>query len=311
MADLNWTQLREQTIGRLELRAFPPTVNLPALPHAVTEFIEQSQNPEVGIKELSTILETDTGITTELLRYVNSTYFGLRNKARNVLQALTMLGGKQSRMFVVTTGMQAAIQSRQSKLLNQSCFWNASLQKAIFAREVAALLGADQDLAFAAGLMQDFLLPVLTNDLYDFYTPFAAEREKLPSMLTTYEQGTYGWDHAIAAAALGANWKLPDDLICCILLHHSGLKLHNHPLLGKTAAFAVATSGLLPDQLRQAYDGLEQLLELEKRWPEFHLQELVETVDQKHAEIGLGVQNDFPLSRRCRAVLEESAEALS
>lgn len=309
MADINWTQLREQTVGRLEMRALPPTIKLPALPHAVTQFIEQSQNPNVGLKQLSTILETDTGITTELLRYVNSTYFGLRNKARNVLQALTLLGQRQSRMFVVTTGMQAAIQSRQSKLLHQGCFWNASLQKALFAREVAELLGADTDLAFSAGLMQDFLLPVLTNDLYDFYSTFVTDRETLPPLLTTHEQGTYAWDHAIAAATLAANWKLPDDLICCILLHHSGLKLHNHPLLGKTAAFAVATSGLLPDQLRQVYNGLEQLMELEKVWPEFHLDELVETVDRKHAEIGLGVQNDFPLSRRCRTVLEECAKA--
>lgn len=309
MADINWTQLREQTVGRLEMRALPPTIKLPALPHAVTQFIEQSQNPNVGLKQLSTILETDTGITTELLRYVNSTYFGLRNKARNVLQALTLLGQRQSRMFVVTTGMQAAIQSRQSKLLHQGCFWNASLQKALFAREVAELLGADSDLAFSAGLMQDFLLPVLTNDLYDFYSSFVTDRETLPPLLTTHEQGAYAWDHAIAAATLAANWKLPDDLICCILLHHSGLKLHNHPLLGKTAAFAVATSGLLPDQLRQVYNGLEQLMELEKVWPEFHLDELVETVDRKHAEIGLGVQNDFPLSRRCRTVLEECAKA--
>lgn len=309
MADINWTQLKEQTIGRIEMRALPPTIKLPALPHAVTEFIEKSQDPEIGIKELSAILETDTGITTELLRYVNSTYFGLRNKARNVLQALTMLGHKQSRMFVVTTGMQAAIQARQSKLLHQGCFWNASLQKAIFSREVAALLGADLDLAFAAALMQDFLLPILSNDLYDFYSTFAGEREKMPPTLSAYERGAYGWDHAIAAATLASTWKLPDDLTCCILLHHSGLKLFNHPLLGKTAAFAVAVSGLLPDQLRQVYDGLEQLLDLEKQWPEFHLQQLVETVDQKHAEIGLGVQNDFPLSRRCRAVLPESLEA--
>lgn len=307
MADINWTQLREQTVGRLELKALPPTIKLPALPHAVTEFIEKSQDPGVGLKDLSTIIETDTGITTELLRYVNSTYFGLRSKARNVLQALTMLGQRQSRMFVITTGMQAAIQARQSKLLNQSCFWNSSLQRAIFAREVAGLLDADPDLAFSAGLMQDFLLPVLTNDLFEFYSEFAGDRAKMPTTLTSYEQTKHGWDHAIAAASLASVWKLPDDLTCCILLHHSGLKLHNHPLLGKTSAFAVATSALLPDQLRQTYDGLEQLVQLEKVWPEFHLEQLVETVDQKHSEIGLGVQNDFPLSRRCRTVLEEMA----
>ena len=35
--------------------------------------------------------------------------------------------------------MQAAVRAKQSKLINQSVFWNASLQKALFAKEVAQL----------------------------------------------------------------------------------------------------------------------------------------------------------------------------
>ena len=77
---------------------------LPALSAAVTQFIDRSNDPKASLKELAKIIETDAGITVELLRYVNSTYIGLRNKAGTVLQALTLLGQRQSRMFVPRTG---------------------------------------------------------------------------------------------------------------------------------------------------------------------------------------------------------------
>jgi len=47
---------------------------------------------------------------------------------------------------------------------------------------------------------------------------------------------------------------------------------------------------------------------LQEKWPAFDLEKLAATVDEKHAEIGMGVQNDFPLSRRCRPVLANDAK---
>jgi hypothetical protein len=65
-------------------------------------------------------------------------------------------------------------------------------------------------------------------------------------------------------------------------------------------------SALLPDQLRQQYNGLELLLMLQQKWPAFQLETLVAEVDKEHGEMGMGVNNDFPLSRRCKAALEAS-----
>jgi serine/threonine-protein kinase len=306
MAELDWTAIREEALGTFTLAALPPTLKLPALPHAVTLFLQKSNDPKAEAKELSQIIETDTGLTVELLRYVNSTFVGLRNKAKNVHQALTLLGMRQSKMFVVTTGMQAAVQSKQSKLINQSCFWNASLQKALFAKEVAVLLKADGDTAFAGALLQDYLLPVLTNDLFDAYLKFVETRERQVESMCDFEEQAFGWDHALAAACLAHRWNLPDDLVCCILFHHRGLRLLTDPQLGRSPVAAVAISALLPDQLRQSYQGLEQLLLLQSKWPAFDLMRLAEAVDEKHAKLGMGVRNDFPLTRRCRLAFDGS-----
>jgi len=311
MADLDWAGIRAEYLGDFTLAALPPTLKLPALPHAVTLFVQKSNDPNASMKDLAQIVETDTGLTVELLRHVNSAYFGLRNKAKTVAQALSLLGARQSKMFIISTGMQAAVQARQSKLINQACFWNASLQKALFAKEVAALLRTDADAAFAGALMQDYLLPILTNDLFEHYLKFVQSRDRQPGTLCEYEQNTFGWDHALAAACLAYRWKLPDELVCCILFHHRGLQILADRQLGRSPAAAVAISALLPDQLRQCYDGLEQLLVLQSKWPAFNLIQLAETVDEKHQQMGIGVRNDFPLTRRCRPAFDAATAALS
>jgi len=107
----------------------------------------------------------------------------------------------------------------------------------------------------------------------------------------------------LAAACLACRWFLPDDLVCCLLFHHRGLRILLDARLKRTAVAAVALSALLPDQLRQDFRGLEQLRALEEKWPQFDLMKLTEVVDEEHERLGLGVRNDFPLSRRCRPVL--------
>jgi len=154
--------------------------------------------------------------------------------------------------------------------------------------------------AFAGALLQDYLVPVLTNDLFESYLEFVQSRSRQPETLCEFEQNRFGWDHALAGACLAHRWNLPDDLVCCILYHHSGLRILAHPTLGRSPVAAVALSALLPDQLRQHYHGAELLSRLEQKWPAFQIEPLAEAVDRQHEAMNLGVRNEFPLSRRCR-----------
>ncbi len=305
MSEIDWEKIRSDAIGEFTLSALPPFIELPALPHAVTKFVQTANKPDATLKDLARIIETDTGLTVELLRHVNSSFMGLRHKASNVLQALTLLGMRQSKNLIITTGMQAAVRSKKSKLINQQCFWNASLQKALFAREIAVLLKTDADTAFAGAMLQDYLLPVVTNDLFREYLEFVDNRHDLSENICDFERQQFGWDHAIAAACLSCRWHLPDDLVCCVLFHHRGLRILTDAQLKRTPAAAVALSALLPDQLRQDYRGLEQLFHLQKKWSAFNLQDLAIRVDELHESFDMGVRNDFPLSRRCQLAFDD------
>jgi HD-like signal output (HDOD) protein len=306
---MNWAKLADEALAGFDLSALPPTVELPALPHAVTLFVRRSRDEAVPLHELAQILETDSALTIELLKYVNSSANGLRNKATTVLQAITLLGCARCRLFVIATGMGAAVRAQCSKLIDQTAFWSDTLQKAIFAREIALLLRTDPDVAFVGALLQDFLLPFLTNSLTDDYRKFIESRETPLVMLSKFEATQFGWDHALAGACLAHGWDLPGELVCCILYHHGGLQILTDPRLGRSPVAASALSALLPDQFCQDDHGFELLTKLEQKWPAFRLEPIAESVDRQHQEMGLGVRHDSTLLQWCKNLGHGASDA--
>ncbi|HEY2249571.1 MAG TPA: HDOD domain-containing protein, partial [Planctomycetaceae bacterium] len=194
---IDWATLLQDALGDFAVAALPPTMRLPALPLAVTQFIQKSNDPRARLQDLAKIIETDSALTLELLKHVNSAFVGMRTRASSARQALMLLGMRPSRNLLMTVGTKAAVQARQSRLVNQNCFWNEALQKALFAKEVAVLLKTDPEVAFAGSLLQDYLLPVLTNELYDDYLEFIKMRDRRAVNLWDFEQATFGWDHAL------------------------------------------------------------------------------------------------------------------
>jgi HD-like signal output (HDOD) protein len=299
---LDWAAIRDEALAGLATSMVPPTVQLPALPYAVTLFAQRSRDETVPLQDLAKILETDAGLTSKLLKYVNSSFLALQNKVGSVLQALSLLGCQHSRRFVIATGMEAAIRAHNSKLINQNAFWSTNLQKAIFSREIALLLKTDPEVAFLGSLLQDYLLPVLTDELFDDYREFVQSRDTTAKTLSEFEQARFGWDHGLVGACLAYGWNLPDELVCCIRYHHSGLQILTDPRLGRSPVAATALSALLPDQFCQDHHGLELLKKLERNWPAFSLERLAESVDGQYLHMSLGIHNDFPLLPRCKSL---------
>lgn len=305
---VHWQQLRETNLGVHFEDIIPPNVKLPMLPSVVIEFTRKAEDPDISTQKLTKIIESDAGITTELLRYVNSSMVGLRNKASSVQQALNLLGIRTVKLFLITTGMKSALSSRQSKMVNLKNFWATNLERALFSREIARLLGADSDLAFAASMLQDSLLPVLTNELYKYYVSYAELPEESTLNLTSFEDQTFRWNHTLATAAVMHHWGFPDDLICCILFHHKGLMVLSEAELAKSPIAAVAVSSLLPDPLNQERNGLGRLHKLQSLWPRFELGKVVEAVDTQFQELSPGVSPDFPLKHRYEKMMEKLVE---
>ncbi|MEO2036531.1 MAG: HDOD domain-containing protein [Planctomycetaceae bacterium] len=311
---LQWSELRSSALESIKTQEIPDNIELPALPQAVTEFVDQSANPDFEFQQLAAIIEKDAGLTCELLRYVNSAAIGLSTAIGNVAQALSHLGINTARTYLMAAGVKAATRSQQSRLLNPRHFWNTSLQRGLFARAVGQSLKLDSGLCFMGGLLQDFLLPVLTNRFDSEYIAYMELNSREGRDLCDWEQETFGWDHAKAGACVAHAWRFPDDLLCALFYHHELKTTLQRPEMEFFNLFPVTCAALLPDQLTQTTSGIRELIRVDGQCSAINLDSLCNAVDEQQMQQAEGYEIPHHLQKlveeeRNRMTNESSAGA--
>lgn len=295
---VDWTALRSAHLPEPDSSPLPPNIELPIFPRVVTEFMRRVEDPNTEIREIAKIIETDTNLTCDLLRHVNSAAFARRSKANSAVQALTTLGLRRCKLFLLTAAAQSSVRGMKFGLLDANEFWASNIERGMFAREIALKMGLDADLAYTGAILQDFLLPLMTHHFRKDYSTFLRDRHTRSTDFTAFERSHVRCDHAMLGAICLLKWGFPDELVCSVLLHH----MHEDELqkygLMDTALFAVTASALLPDPMQQESTGTQRLLAREQLCETFDLFQVAETVDANWQDIPGFTGNRAPLLDR-------------
>lgn len=260
---------------------------LPALPTSAMRLLELSQDTRNGPAEYAKPIEADAGLMGQILRFVNSSYFGFSREIASIQQALSLLGVRTVKNFALWSAVFALVPNPKFGPFDLKSLWQDSLRRAVFARSLGRVLKLPnaEDL-FAAALLQDMAIPLLLKALPEEYERLIERRASEKVRLSSLEKEVFGWDHAQAAAALCRNWRLPEEFAVLIERHPDVDELLAGTNPKKDAA-CVAVASLLPSCKDQNW--LEQESFLEKLDQitgeiEVDLDELIESVDSSFAE---------------------------
>jgi len=310
---IDWSAIRRKLLlddGEFEL---PSSWKLPILPKIVTQFLQQANRPDYDIRKLAKLLEQDSQLTCELLKYTNSAAMGLRHKATTVQQALVNLGVRRSKMVLLTAAIHSTVKKFNSKLFDLHQFWADNLERAMFAREIAGELGADIDLAYTGAMLQDFLLPVIGQLNIKTYVAYWKDRNGVPSDLIDYELKEFGVQHAQVAAACLQQWSVPDELVCAVLCHHFTIDQIRQLGLENTHVHAVAASSLIPLAVPQHKSAGIVLSEWDQDDGSFDLCDIAERVDAffLHHESQASSDRESLLARIERCLMQQLSAAMT
>lgn len=309
MSETKWTKLRKQLLPDCGESILPKDWKLPVFPQAVNQFLQHANRPNYDIKKLAKFLESDSNLTCELLKSVNSSAYGLRHKSQNVLQALVSLGVRRSRLILLTAAVHSTITKFNSHLFDFHQFSIDNLDRAMFAKIVAEKNHADPDLAFTGAILQDFLLPVLGHICLQDYVAYFNNSTGVASDLTEFEMGLFGVHHAQAAAVCLVQWNVPDELICSVLCHHMTYpQLQELDLIG-THVHAVAASAMLPGAVPQYKNPAVKLAEWDQLDDSIDLCEIAEQIDTELESEGYSETEREPLANRVELCLAQHLNA--
>ncbi|TWU47614.1 HDOD domain protein [Rubripirellula tenax] len=260
---------------------------LPALPHSAIGLLQLSQNEDCGPSDFAKPIEADPGLMGQVLKFVNSSYFGFSREIMSVQQALTLVGTRAITNFALWNAVFSVIPNPTFGPFDLKSLWQDSLRRALFARMVgrSLKLASAEDL-FAGALLQDMAIPLLLKELPAEYESLVTRRAAEGRRLSGLEKELFGWDHADAAAMLASRWNLPEEFVTLIAQH-----THLDELLAggkeQQGPACVALASLLPsccdDHWQEQAEFVAGFKQLTGQ-TDAQLAELFATVDQSTAD---------------------------
>jgi len=200
------------TDSQLALNRILAGAQLPALPQSALRILELSQDEANGPPEFAVPIEADPGLAGQVLRFVNSAYFGFAREISSVKLAITMVGIRTIKNFALWSAVFSLMPNPKCGPFDLRSLWQDSLRRALFSRAFARLLGVrDAEEPFAAALLQDMAVPLLAKELSSEYADLLQRRENGKRRLSELERERFGWTHADAASQMARQWNLPAE----------------------------------------------------------------------------------------------------
>src|SRR5437763_13233372 len=146
------------------LKELLSSAQLPALPQSAIRLLELSQNPDNGPAEFAVPIESDPGLTGQVLKFVNSSYFGFSREISSVKLAITLVGIRTIKNFSLWSAVFSLMPNPKCGPFDLKSLWQDSLRRGWFARGLGRVLGQkDTEDRFAGAPLQDIAIPLLAT----------------------------------------------------------------------------------------------------------------------------------------------------
>ncbi len=242
---------------------------VPSVPSLYMEIVEKLQSPDVMIGSIGDLISRDIGMTANILKLVNSAFFGLPRRMSDATEAAKYLGLETIKTLVLSIQVFSQFENSELGGLSLGTIWDHSLRTAAIARSIARDTEGDRrvaDEAFVAGLLHDIGKIVLAaNQTKTYPTALSiAQSQRIP--LWQAERLVFCVDHADVGGYLLGLWGLPVPVVEAIALHHAPGRATKQPFSPLTAVHLAnaiasealfASSGLVPSAVDSEY--IEQL----------------------------------------------------
>jgi len=238
---MTWTEKltqREPGLGRI-IETIEAVGSLPTIPAIAQRAMALARDETASMQQIAAVVAQDQTLAAEVLKTVNSAYYGLRQSVGTLPLALTVLGVHEIISILLSVAIVSAFPgATRSRLFDREVFWRACAQRAYATKQLAHATGFGRyaSEAFLGGLVHDIGIVVLDQYLHDEFTAMLAESEAQGVALLEAERARFDTSHAAIGAWLAEAWSFPDMLIEAIAFHHDpGSSSWNPPMTALVA----------------------------------------------------------------------------
>jgi len=222
----------EDVINFLINRLKKGFIEFPVMPEVGMRAAELSQNENVSIDELSSLILQDSALTSRLLSIANSPFYTSSREFESIDDAIVRIGLRDVSNLIVAISNKNMFEKAsgifEKKLVE---LWEHSFATASCAKIISKKIGIkNSDRMFSMGLLHDIGKLVLLTVLFQL----SKKREVTESDLNEI----LGQLHVTFGKAVIERWQMPTDFIDVIVGHHDLENIATHPAETQIVAFA-------------------------------------------------------------------------
>lgn len=240
--------------------ALVKTIRIPPRPSLLADVQKELAAADPSPRRLAKIIADDVAMSASLLKLTNSSFFGLRLKARSVDHAVDLLGLEQCGLLMTGIIARQTVGTTGAALVK---FWNFSTNRAQAITYLARHMRVCSiDAAHTFGLFCDIGVPLLLERFADYSATLRTANAEFAAMFTSIEDAQHMTNHASIGALMARTWGLPEEVSTAILLHHDYRVLED-AATDESIKGLIALS-LLAEYAIYQYDGQDVFAEWEK-----------------------------------------------
>jgi putative nucleotidyltransferase with HDIG domain len=195
---------------------------LKPIPAVANQLLAVVDNPDSSMEDIADVIQYDPGMTASVLKTCNAAYFGLKNPAESIKDAVNILGTDQVIELVLLKSGAKALSGRQKGYgLEKGDMWRYSVSSAVIAKQVASALSLkNKNTIFTSALIKDIGKIILENHVFDSTKKIKNLVENKGFSFREAEKKILGIDHAELGAMIAKMWKFSPRMIKIIRNHH-------------------------------------------------------------------------------------------
>ncbi|QGY38662.1 HDOD domain-containing protein [Pseudodesulfovibrio cashew] len=196
---------------------------LPVVPQVFLEIEKELAKEEPDINRIAEHIAKDVGLVAEIIKLVNSPYFGLPAHVDSLHKAITLLGLETIKALVLSSHLFSMYDSKPLPKFSLNKLWAHCFRVSNIAYLIAECDGVDRETLLQcrmAGILHDIGKLILCTFFPERYGQVLETMAEGGGPICTVEERIYGTTHAEVGAYLMGLWGISGNVVHAIGFHH-------------------------------------------------------------------------------------------
>jgi HD-like signal output (HDOD) protein len=203
-----------------QIRALLQGISIPPQPQIMVDLQLEQLTPGCDINRIAALIRQDVGLSGSILKTVNSSFFGLKNKIASVQQACQLLGIGSVVNIVNALSIRGELSDED--IVGLGRFWDPATDVAMVAAIIAKQIGAQSgDEAYTLGLFHNCGIPLLMRRFPEYAAVVRESYAHSQQRIIDTENRLLQTNHAVVGYYVAKSWNLPGYVCEAIHDHHS------------------------------------------------------------------------------------------